>query len=149
MTADPHRNTDLTGRTVEAPGIVGVHHVRLPVSEVVRSSEWYQDVFGFEPRLRLEEEDQIIGCVVGQRSGLTLGLHHAPALAQALKGFCSIALSVRTHSDLAQWCAYLDGLGVAHSRPAEGHLGWYVEVPDPDELIVQLHTIEQPTSDEA
>ena len=139
----------MTGRAVQTPSIVGVHHVRLPVSDVERSREWYQDVFGFEPRLRLEEEDLLIGCVVAQRSGFTLGLHHAPTLAHALKGFCSVALSVGFQTELTRWCGHLDGLGVAHSTPADGHLGWYVDVPDPDGLVVQLHTIEQPTSDEA
>ena len=45
--------------------------------------------------------------------------------------------------------SYLDALGVSHSAPADGHLGWYVEVPDPDGLIIQLHTIGHPTADEA
>jgi hypothetical protein len=43
-------------------------------------------------------------------------------------------------------------LGVKHSAPTEGHLGWYVEVPDPDDVIIGLNTfgnIGQPTADEA
>ena len=135
--------------TVAVPASVGLHHVRLPVSDVRRSQDWYTAVFGFEPRLCLEEEDHLVGVVVGQRSGLTLGLHYAPVLAHALAGFCSIALSVGAVDDLTQWCTYLDALGVSHSAPAEGHLGWYVEVPDPDGLIIQLHTIGQPAADGA
>lgn len=131
------------------PTIVGLHHARLPVSDVMRSRDWYVEVFGFEPRLCVEEEDHVVGVVVGQPGGLTLGLHHAPDLARALRGFCSIALGVRTVDDLAQWCTHLDTLGIDHSVPAEGHLGWYVEVRDPDGLVVGLHTSGQPTADEA
>ena len=115
----------------------------------MRSRDWYTGVFGFEPRLCVEEEDRVVGVVVGHRNGLTVGLHHAPALARALHGFCSVALSVGTVDDLTEWCTRLDTLGVGHSAPAEGHLGWYVEVPDPDGLVIQLHTIGQPNVDEA
>jgi catechol 2,3-dioxygenase-like lactoylglutathione lyase family enzyme len=134
---------------VAAPVVVGLHHVRLPVSAVMRSHDWYIDVFGFEPRLRLEEEDNVVGVVVAHRGGPTLGLHYAPERARALDGFCSIALSVGDVDDLVQWCTRLDGLGVRHSAPAEGHLGWYVEVPDPDGHIIELHTIGEPAADEA
>jgi catechol 2,3-dioxygenase-like lactoylglutathione lyase family enzyme len=129
--------------------VVGLHHVRLPVSDVMRSRDWYTDVFGFEPLLSVEEEDHVVGVVVGQRNGLTLGLHYAPALAGALRGFSPVGLSVGAVDDLTRWCTRLDALGVRHSAPAEGHLGWYVEVPDPDGLIIELHTIGQPTADEA
>ena len=128
---------------------VGWHHVRLPVSDVMRSRDWYTEVLGFEPLLVLEEEDRVVGVVVGQPSGPTLGLHYAPALARQLDGFCPVALSVGTADDLKQWCARLDTLGVRHSAPANGHLGWYIGIPDPDGIIVELHTIEQPTADEA
>lgn len=128
---------------------VGLHHVRLPVSDVMRSRDWYTDVLGFEPRLSLEEEDRVVGVVVDHRNGLTLGLHHAPALARALRGFCSIALNVGTAHDLDRWCTRLDTLEIGHSAPVEGHLGWYVEVPDPDGLVIELHTSSQPSADEA
>jgi len=115
----------------------------------MRSRDWYASIFGFEPRLTFEEEDRVIGVVLIHQSGLTLGLHYAPALARSLHGFCSVALSVGAVNDLDDWCTRLDALGVKHTPPAEGHLGWYVEVPDPDGLIIQLHTIGQPTADEA
>jgi catechol 2,3-dioxygenase-like lactoylglutathione lyase family enzyme len=127
----------------------GLHHVRLPVSDVMRSRDWYAEVLGFDPRLSVEEEHHVVGIVVGYRNGLTLGLHHAPDRARALNGFCPIALSVGTLDDLLRWCARLDTLGVRHSSPTEGHLGWHVDVPDPDGIIIQLHTSGQPSADEA
>jgi catechol 2,3-dioxygenase-like lactoylglutathione lyase family enzyme len=125
------------------------HHVRLPVSDVMRSRDWYTEVFGFEPLLDLEEEDRVVGVVVGQWSGPTLGLHYAPTVAHQLDGFCPVALSVGALDDLDRWCTRLDMLGVSHSAPTQGHLGWYIEVPDPDGIIVELHTNEQPSADEA
>jgi catechol 2,3-dioxygenase-like lactoylglutathione lyase family enzyme len=132
-----------------AVAFVGLHHVRLPVSDVMRSRDWYIEVLGFEPSLSVEDEDHVIGIVLDHPSGLALGLHLAPALARALRGFCSVALSVGEPADLARCCERLDALGISHSQPGEGHLGWFVEIPDPDGLVIQLHTTGQPSSDEA
>ena len=128
---------------------VGWHHVRLPVSDVMRSRDWYTEVLGFDALLVLEEADRVVGVVVCQPSGPTLGLHYAPTLARHLDGFCPVALSVDAVDDLKRWCARLDTLGVRHSAPARGHLGWYIGIPDPDGIIIELHTIEQPAADEA
>ena len=135
--------------TVDQPAVVGLHHLRVPVSDVMCSRDWYSTVFDFEPRLTLEEEDRVVGVVLIHESGLTLGLHHAPELARSLEGFCLIALSVGDSDDLDHWCTHLDTPGPSTLRPAEGHVGWYIEVSDPDGLIIQLHTIGQPTADEA
>jgi catechol 2,3-dioxygenase-like lactoylglutathione lyase family enzyme len=132
-----------------AVAFVGLHHVRLPVSNVMRSRDWYTEVLGFEPSLSVEDEDHVIGIVVDHPSGLMLGLHYDPALAHALRGFCSVALSVGGPDDLNRCCERLDVLGISHSQPAEGHLGWFVEVPDPDGLVIELHTTGQPSADEA
>jgi hypothetical protein len=115
----------------------------------MRSRDWYSTVFDFEPCLTFEEEDRVIGVVLLHESGLTIGLHHAPELARSLEGFCMVALSVGDPNDLDDWCAVLDSIGIDHTTVAEGHLGRYVEVPDPDGLLVQLHTVGQPAADEA
>jgi hypothetical protein len=38
---------------------------------------------------------------------------------------------------------------VNHGAPEEGHLGTYVDVPDPDGIIVRLHTGSAPDAEEA
>jgi hypothetical protein len=115
----------------------------------MRSRDWYIGVLAFEPRLSVEEADHVVGVVVSHASGVTIGLHYAPQLARALHGFCPVALSVGDVDELTRWCTHLDTLGVGHSQTSEGHLGWYLDVPDPDNLIIRLHTIGQPTADEA
>ena len=62
---------------VAVPAVVGLHHVRSPVSDLMRSRDWYTGVLGFEPRLSLQEEDHVVGVVLAQSNGLTLGLHYA------------------------------------------------------------------------
>ena len=53
------------------------------------------------------------------------------------------------YATTGEWKRALDTLGIDHSEPAEGHLGWYVDFLDPDGLVVRLHTAAQPTADEA
>ncbi len=96
---------------IAPPAVAGLHHLRLPVSDIMRSRDWYSAMFGFDPRLTLEEEDRVVGVVLIHGSGLTLGLHHAPGLARALHDFCSVALSVGDVDDLDHWCTHVDTLG--------------------------------------
>jgi catechol 2,3-dioxygenase-like lactoylglutathione lyase family enzyme len=128
---------------------VRLHHVRVPVSDVIRSQDWYCDVLGFECRLCVEDEDRVVGVVLDHGSGLSLGLHLQPQAARALRGFCCLALDVGSTDDLARCCRTLDSAGIPHSAPAEGHLGWFVAIRDPDGIVIEFHTSSRPSADEA
>lgn len=124
--------------------------MRIPVTDVVASRDWYRDVFGFGVVLDFEEEGGLVGSVLTHHSDVTtIGLHLDPERVPALRGFCLIALQVGTQLALNEWVEHLDGLGIGHSGVREGHLGLLVEVPDPDGVLVQLHTAEHPSADEA
>jgi len=131
------------------PKLFGLHHVRLPVTDVSVSLEWYREVFGLVPVLDYQEEEGLVGVVLAHESGMTVGLHLDPDRAVALRGFCILALEVGPQDGLHHWVDHLDRLQVAHSGVREGHLGLLVEVPDPDGILVQLHTTEHPSADEA
>jgi catechol 2,3-dioxygenase-like lactoylglutathione lyase family enzyme len=128
------------------PSVVALHHVRVPVTDVLASQDWYNEVLGFRPTLVVEEENAVAGVVSVHPSGVVIGLHSAPEQASALKGFAVIGLSVE---DLRDWVNYLDDIGVSHSGIAEGHLGQCLRLRDPDGLIVELHTPSQPSADGA
>jgi len=134
--------------TLDVPSsILGVHHVNLPVSDLLRSRDWYCDVFGFEPLLDYEEEDRLAGVVLQLPVGDGVHLHAQPELAVALRGFTILALSVQDRAALEEWVARFQELSVEHSPVLEGHAGWLLHVVDPDGLVVQLHTVGQPTAD--
>jgi len=131
------------------PPIVGVHHVRLPVTDVFESRDWYMKVFGFEPILDFEEEKRVLGVVLEHPCGITLGLHSEPERAVAWRHFAAVAFCVGGYEELKSWCAYLDNIGVQHSSMNESHIGWSTQVADPDAILVQLHTRGHPNADEA
>jgi catechol 2,3-dioxygenase-like lactoylglutathione lyase family enzyme len=131
------------------PTITGVHHVKVPVGDVLRSRDWYVDVLGFAPVLDFEEEDRLSGVALQHPCGFTIGLHLDPARAAVLCGFPTVALCAGDGDDLMDWLAYLDERGIEHSPVLEGHLGLFIQLEDPDGLLVQLHTKGQPAADEA
>jgi catechol 2,3-dioxygenase-like lactoylglutathione lyase family enzyme len=125
---------------------LGVHHVRLPVSDVAASREWYRTALGLEPLMVEEDEDAIIGIVLRSPSGITVGLHEDAARAHALRGFAPVAFSV---PDVEEWARHLDALGIDRSPVQNCYLGKAVVVGDPDGIVIELHTVEQPSADEA
>jgi catechol 2,3-dioxygenase-like lactoylglutathione lyase family enzyme len=103
------------------PTIIGLHHVKVPVGDVLRSRDWYAEVLGFTPVLEFEEEDRLIGVALQHPCGLTIGLHLDPKRAAVLCGFPTVALCVGDVDDLVDWSAYLDGRSIEHSPMLEGH----------------------------
>jgi catechol 2,3-dioxygenase-like lactoylglutathione lyase family enzyme len=142
-----HSSPTRRGWPVES--VVGIYHVRFPVSDVLLSRDWYASVLGFEPVLAYEEEDRVVGVALRHPSGVRLGLHLEPQRARALRGFAVLSLRVSTIADLEAWSAHFDRLGVEHSVIAAGHPGYRLEVADPDGIWVELHTIGHPTTDDA
>jgi catechol 2,3-dioxygenase-like lactoylglutathione lyase family enzyme len=134
---------------VRPPSITGLHHVRLPVTDVLVSRDWYVDVLGFESVLDHEEEDRVVGTVLQHPSGVVLGLHVDPRRAAALSGFVVVSLCAGPKSNLEHFSRCLDAAEVDHSAIQIGNLGWYLELADPDGILVEIHTSEQPAADEA
>jgi catechol 2,3-dioxygenase-like lactoylglutathione lyase family enzyme len=131
------------------PELLGIHHVRIPVSDVTPSADWYSEVLGLSTLLIEEEENEVIGAVLSLGDGPGIGLHRDPSRAVALAGFCVVALAVDTSKSLSQWDAWLNQVGAVHTGIVKGPFGWYIDISDPDGLIVQLHTPEHPSVEES
>ena len=126
--------------------ICGIHHVKVPVSDVAASRDWYAEVFDFMPTLDFEDEATLLGVVLEHRSGVALLLYLDPERSHALAGFDPVGLAVSSTAELQAWVTDLDQRGVAHTPIRDAHLGQSIEVRDPDGLIIQLNTREQPSA---
>ena len=73
--------------TADPPRLVGIHHVRVPVTDLGTARDWYVEVLGFTSVLEYEVEDALVGISLTHPSGFTVGLHHAPVQAEAMRGF--------------------------------------------------------------
>ena|SRR5437588_869730 len=85
----------------------------------------------------------------GSPTAIRLVLHLAPECACSLRGFNILALGVGERTDLEHWNRRLGRMAIDHSKILKGQAGWLMEAVDPDGMLVQLHTMEHPTSDEA
>jgi catechol 2,3-dioxygenase-like lactoylglutathione lyase family enzyme len=121
--------------------LAGVHHVKLPVSDVVRSRDWYGRVLGLRTVLEFVEEGTLMGVALGDPAGsLQLALRQDPARVTAWAGFDPVALRVPTATDLRAWLARMDELGEPHGGIVTGHVGHVlVGLRDPDGVEIRLY----------
>lgn len=127
------------------PEIVGIHHVKFPVSDLETSRRWYEQVFG--TRVALEFRDDAAGPVRGVAlepvSGVVIALREHPAAASALAGFDPVSFAVADRGAAEQWIEHLDGLRIDHSPVIDATIGWLVVFHDPDGVELHLYTVER------
>jgi catechol 2,3-dioxygenase-like lactoylglutathione lyase family enzyme len=120
----------------------GFHHVKLPVSDVERSRDWYARVLGFTVDIEFVEEGVLRGVGLS-REGMSGGvaLRHDPDRAKALSGFDAVALLVPRREDVHAWWARLDAAGEPQGGIVTGHRGGAVLVGlhDPDGIEIRLY----------
>ena len=122
--------------------ISGVHHLKLPVSDLERSRAWYEHVLGFEVVIEFVEDGEVAGLALSRDGCPTqLALRRDPPRAEALAGFDVVALLVPTRQDVHAWKAALDEAGEPHGGVVTGHGGGAVLVGlhDPDGIEIRLY----------
>ncbi|WP_018334025.1 VOC family protein [Actinomycetospora chiangmaiensis] len=129
------------------PSLRGIHHVKLPVSDLLRSVDFYTAVFG---AVRLTDADHVDGdgrlyAVILRVPGLDplVELRLDAEQARASAGFDPLTLAVDDRAALAAWSAHLDARGVAHSPVIAAIRAWLVVFADPDGTRLRLYTLEQ------
>ncbi|GAA4554932.1 alpha/beta fold hydrolase [Pseudonocardia xishanensis] len=124
--------------------ISGVHHVKLPVTDVARSGAWYERVLGFTTAIEFVEDGVLRGVALGHPSGVQIALRHDPERAAAMSGFDAVALAVPDRAAVAGWQRRLDEMGEPHGEVLTGHAGGavLVGVRDPDGVEIRLYTDE-------
>jgi catechol 2,3-dioxygenase-like lactoylglutathione lyase family enzyme len=125
------------------PALAGVHHVKIPVTDLARSVDWYARVFGFAPAMEFADADGVVRGVVGEVPGLDgtmLGLRVNPRAAEGCRDFDPVGLAIQDRDACQAWADHLDGLGVEHSPVIEASIGWLLVFADPDGLQLHLYT---------
>lgn len=122
--------------------IAGVHHVKIPVSDVARSREWYERVLGMQVALEFVEDGTLMGVALADPAGtVQIALRHDPVRAAALADFDPLALAVATRDDVDVWRRALDDLDEPHGGVVTGSTGGAVLVGlrDPDGIEIRLY----------
>ncbi|MFI9592819.1 VOC family protein [Nonomuraea sp. NPDC052265] len=123
----------------------GFHHVKLPVSNVHKSLEWYRRVLGLRVAIEFVEDGVLRGVALSDaEQTMMIALREEPERAGGWSGFDPVALAVPTLEALHAWSDHLDALGVGHSGIAEGSVGWLIGgLLDPDGIEIRLYTLQR------
>jgi catechol 2,3-dioxygenase-like lactoylglutathione lyase family enzyme len=130
------------------PTIGGIHHLKLPVSDLAVSLAFYERVFGArripEADHRRQDDGSLYAYILivpGLGTLLELRLH--PVRARAHAGFDPIILSVADRAALQVWSDHLDALAIPHSPVITAIQAWLMVIEDPDGHRLRLYTDEK------
>lgn len=124
--------------------VVGLHHLKLPVTDVARSRQWYVEALGFVPDLEFVEDGILRGVALAHgAASVRLALRHDPARAVAFAGFDLVALAVGTRDDLDALLETARTAGVTPGPVMVGREGRACDLVDPDGIVVRLYTHER------
>lgn len=125
------------------PALAGVHHVKIPVTDLTRAVDWYTRVFDFRVAAEFPDADGVVRGVGGELPGLgdtLFTLRVNPKAAEGCQGFDPVSFAVDDRPDIEAWATYLDHLGIAHSPVIEATVGWLLVFNDPDGLELHLYS---------
>jgi catechol 2,3-dioxygenase-like lactoylglutathione lyase family enzyme len=129
------------------PRLDGVHHLKLPVSDLARSLEWYRTRLGYEKSVEFVEGGTLMG--IGMRhseGGPGLALRLDPERAAAAAGFDYFAIGVPDRAAITELADRLTALGEEHAGVHRASTGWILPLlHDPDGHEVRFYTTEHHT----
>ncbi len=124
------------------PTFPGLAHVALTVTDLSRSVPWYQRLIGTDPVL--DEDTGPFRHVVFALGETLLGLHEFPEGAPGAPfderrvGLDHVAFACADRSQLADWQAHLESLGVAHGGIVDAGYGSGLSFRDPDNIALEF-----------
>ncbi|MDQ3878086.1 MAG: VOC family protein [Actinomycetota bacterium] len=131
----------------DAPLLDGVHHLKLPVTDVGRSIAWYEERLGYEVEIEFTENGNLEGVAMRHpNGGPRLALRHDEARCAASAGFDYFSIGVPDRPAIDALAARLTTMGERHAGVHSASIGWVLPgLHDPDGHEVRFYT----TSDNA
>jgi catechol 2,3-dioxygenase-like lactoylglutathione lyase family enzyme len=99
-------------KTTAVPVLAGVHHLKLPVTDLARSATWYETRIGYRVAGEFVEQGTLMGyLMVHPAGGPDLALRLNPDRARAVAGFDFFAIGAPDRAALDALAARLTCLG--------------------------------------
>ena len=109
----------------DAPLLAGIHHLKLPVTDLARSREWYHSRLGYQVQMEFIEQGTLMGYGLAHpNGGPMLGLRLNSERARAAAGFDYFAIGVPGKEAIDQLAARLTALGEQHAGVHWASIGW-------------------------
>lgn len=128
----------------ETPGIRGIHHVTLTVTELDAAVEWFREVLGFELLTRITHNglDKAL-CRLG--STIVTFIDHGEARVgdrfdEHRVGLDHLSFAVDSTA-IEAWGRRLDELGVTRSEIVDGLNGRVLSFRGPDNTALEFYTV--------
>ena len=126
-----------------------IAHVRLTVTDIERSRQFYESVFGWPVLIEVPENaneamrrqlDFLYGGVVYDLGGTLLGLRPVAEdrFDEDRTGLDHIAFRVVSRAELDSAAAHLDELGIGHEPVKDIGPSFILEFRDPDNIALEL-----------
>ncbi|OBK84829.1 VOC family protein [Mycobacterium sp. 1165178.9] len=126
-----------------------IAHVRLTVTDIERSRQFYESVFGWPVLLEVPENADesarnqlsfLFGGVIYDLGGTLLGLRPVAAdrFDEDRVGLDHIAFRLGSKDELDSAAAHLDELGVVHEPVKDIGPSYILEFRDPDNIALEL-----------
>ena len=126
-----------------------ISHVRLTVTEIARSRQFYDAVFGWPVFLELPDDADeatraqlwfLYGGVIYNIGDALLGLRPVAtdSFNEARAGLDHIAFQVASKAELDAAAAHLDDLNIAHEPIKDIGPSYILEFRDPDNIALEL-----------
>lgn len=130
-------------QTGAMPTPTGFHHLTLTVTDLGRSSIWYQRVLGIE-KVADRVGDGWTRVLLRAPSGFMIGLteHGSTAPGDSFDptrvGLDHLSIDCAGRAVVEAWAAHLDELGVQHSGVTDAPAGSLLVAKDPDGIPVEF-----------
>jgi glyoxylase I family protein len=126
-----------------------IAHIRLTVSDIERSRQFYESVFGWPITLELPEDADdatreqlwfLFGGVIYKAGDTGIGLRpgSTDTFDEDRTGLDHLAFRVASKAELYDAAAHLDDLGIAHHPVKDIGMMYILEFRDPDNIALEL-----------
>src|SRR5437867_13069224 len=124
MTATNSATSSATHPGADAPILAGIHHLKLPVTDLARSLDWYRSRLGYQLQVEFVEQGTLMGCALTHPAGgPDLALRLDPDRARADAGFDHFAIGVPGKATIDLLARRLGELGQPHAGPHPARTG--------------------------
>jgi len=130
-----------------APALAGVHHLKLPVTDLERSQHWYQSRLGYQLTEEFRDDGKLSGIGMEHpNGGPGLALRLDPERARAAAGFDYFSIGVPDEAAIRALADQLTALGEEHAGVHLATFGWILPMlHDPDGHEVRFYTVDHHT----
>jgi len=127
----------------DAPALDGIHHLKLPVTEIPRSLRWYQERLGYEVMHEFVEDGDVMGVAMTHPAGgPDFAIRLDPDRARAAAGFDYFAIGVPGREAIEELATRFTSFGDTHDGVQRTPVGWVLlGVEDPDGHAVRFYTV--------